>query len=637
MGDLNVRVAKSKQQTQKFVRHLLSDVKAVQYMLDNNWFEDDIIRIGAEQEMCIVDDSYKPAHRNLELLKQINHKDVVAELAQFNIELNLDPHELTGNCFSKLEDEILEKMDLVHRNCEQLDMQAVLTGILPTIRKSDVAQENVTPFERYKLLITVLNRLRGSKIDLKIGGTDELMVQHDSALMEACNTSFQIHLQIKPQEFVDQYNFAQIISAPVMAIAANSPLLLGRRLWHETRIALFQQAVDTRKNVEHLRERSPRVSFGNRWLKNSITELYKDDIARYKVILNADIEHDSMEQIEQSIVPHLRALNIHNGTVYRWNRPCYGISGNGKPHLRIENRIIPSGPTVLDEVANAALWIGLMHGNEENMKDVTERFDFDDAKNNFFAACRYGINSYFHWIDGEKVNATDLLAEKLIPMARNGLEKANVDAKDIERYMGVIEQRVNKRVTGSTWMLASFNQLIKTSGREEAATAITAKISNQQRDNTPIHEWELASLEDVKNWSPHSLKVEEFMTTDIFTAHPGDIVEFLADILEWNKIRHLPIENKHGKLVGVVSSRMLLRHYQEVLKEPKIRSTTAKDIMKTDPITISPDDSIIEAIRRMEDNKIGCLPVVKNNKLVGIVTEADFLSLSTRLMKRLSD
>ena len=637
MGELNVRIASSKEQSQIFVKHLLEDVEALSFMLDNNWFENDIVRIGAEQEMCIVDKNCKPAHQNIELLNIIDHPDVVTELAKFNIELNLDPKELTGNCFSELEKEILEKIELVKEASDSLDLKPVLTGILPTIRKSDVNFKNVTPLDRYKLLLQILKKLRGSKVELKIGGTDELHTKHDSALTEACNTSFQVHLQIKPEEFVDRYNFAQIIAAPLMAICVNSPLLFGKRLWHETRIALFQQSLDTRDSVEHLREKSPRVVFGHQWLRESITELYKEDIARYKVLLNTDITESSLDLVKKGEVPKLRALNIHNGTVYRWMRPCYGVSDNGKPHLRIENRIIGAGPSVIDEVSNAAFWIGLMNGFEDDMKEVINRFDFDDAKNNFFAACRYGINSYFNWIDGEKIEAIELLKDKLIPIAITGLQKAGVNQEDIDRYIGVIENRVANKVTGASWTLDSFNQLIKDCGREEAATILTSKMIQMQEQNKPVHEWETATKDDIENWSPHSLKVEEFMTTDLFTAHPDDIIEFVADIIDWRKIRHVPVETKTGRLAGVVSSRLLLKHYRHVVKHNIQDTITVKDIMIKDPITISPYQSIIEAIELMEEHQIGSLPVVKRGKLVGIVTEVDFLRLSTRLMRRLSE
>lgn len=639
MGNFNVRLADNQTQNQKFIYHLLEDVQALTYMLEHNLFENDVVRIGAEQEMCLVDDDLKPSPRNLELLKAIQHKDIVSELANFNIEINLNPRELKGDCFQQLENELLKKIDLVNAKASELDIQTIITGILPTIRKSDVSHKNVTPIDRYLFLLNLLNELRGSHLELNIRGTDELNVQHDSSLMEACNTSFQVHLQVRPQNFVHQYNFSQLIAAPVMAIAVNSPLLLGKRLWHETRIALFQQSLETRRKHEHLRDESPRVIFGNRWLKNSITELYKEDITRFQVLLNADIEKGSMQILKEGGVPDLKALNTHNGTVYRWNRPCYGIGENGKAHLRIENRIFSAGPTVVDQIANSAFWVGLMNGYECNMNEVIQNMSFDDARNNFFAACRYGINSYFHWIDGKRIDATELILEQLIPMAKNGLQKVNVQEEDIHKYLGIIQKRAEKSVTGSSWVLASYNQLRKSVGREESIIAITSKMIEKQKINEPVHNWELASLHDIKNWSPHNLKVEEFMTTDLFTAKPSDLIALAADIVDWQTIRYLPIENDKGELVGILSSRMLLSHFKSsaaYINEDE-RPQLIEEIMNSNPITISPYQTIIEAIDLMESNKIGCLPVVKKNRLVGIVTEMDFLRLSGRLIKRVGE
>jgi len=637
MGDLDVKMAGNALKSQKFVRHLLNDVQAMETMLKDNWFEDDILRIGAEQEMCLIDASGKPAHSNIEFLEKVTDKDIVTELAQFNIELNLKPQIFTGNCFSLLENEILEKMETVWARCEQLGIMPILTGILPTIRKSDVGHENVTPLERYQLLMRVLNKLRGSEVELKIDGTDELLVKHDSALLEACNTSFQVHLQIKPQEFVEKYNQAQAIAGPVMAMAVNSPLLFGKRLWHETLIALFQQSVDTRKSMEHLRDSSPRVIFGNSWLTGSLTELYKEDIVRHRVILNTDINENVFELLEKGITPKLRALNVHNGTVYRWNRPCYGISGNGKPHLRIENRILPAGPSVLDEVANAAFWIGLMHGFKSISKDITKDIDFDDAKTNFFVASKTGLDSYMNWIGGKRIRTTELLQKELIPVAKEGLRSAEVDAGDISRYCDVLEARIDQRITGSSWMLGSYNKLIKDAAKEEAASAVTHAIVNNQRSNIPIHEWKQAALNDIPNWSPHVLRVEEFMTTDVFTVQPNDILELVADILDWRKIRYLPVEDRKGNLVGLVTSRMLLRYFKKQANLTEKKPEPAKSLMLKNPITVSPQETILDALKKMEENKIGCLPVVKKGKLVGIVTEMDFMRLSARLMKRMGE
>lgn len=209
--------------------------------------------------------------------------------------------------------------------------------------------------------------IRGRQFDLYLKGVDELHIRHDSIMFEACNTSFQTHLQIAPEEFVPAYNWALAISAPVLAISSNSPLLLGKELWSEIRIALFQQSIDTRHSIDEIREQRPRVTFGKDWIYNSITEIYKEDITRFEVLINDDINENSVETIQSGNVPQLRALRLHNGTIYRWNRMCYGITDN-KPHMRIECRYIPAGPSIQDEIANAAFWVGLMKARPENVK-----------------------------------------------------------------------------------------------------------------------------------------------------------------------------------------------------------------------------------------------------------------------------
>jgi len=634
MGDLNVTMADSSAESQRFTKQMLADVQALEYMLENNWFEDDIVRIGAEQEMCIIDNLGKPAHMNMELLDRINDKDIVHELAKFNIELNLAPQTFTGNCLSAVEHEILEKMKLVRKHCDDMGIHPILTGILPTIRKSDVDHSNVTPLERYGLLMDVLNNLRGDLVELNISGVDELIVKHESALLEACNTSFQVHLQIKPQEFVSKYNQAQVLAAPVMAVAVNSPLLFGKRLWHETRIALFQQSVDTRKSVEHLREKSPRVMFGNDWLRKSIIELYKEDIIRFRVILNTDVDEDVNELLEKGITPKLRALNVHNGTVYRWNRPCYGISPNGKPHLRIENRILPAGPTVLDEMANAAFWLGLMNSFDDYSADVTKDFEYDSMRRNFFLASQNGLDSIFEWKQNKRISASELIEKELLPLAKEGLGKANVAPADISRYLDVIEARVKKGVTGSSWMLKSYNKMVKKAPKDEAITALTAAIVYKQRENIPVHLWADAEIMDSKDWSPAVMKVEEFMTTDVHTCQKEDILDLVADILDWKKIRYMPVEDAKGELVGLMTSRILLRHYKKENNLANKKPQTVESLMVKNIITIAPQDSILKAIELMEENTIGCLPVVEKGKLVGVVTEMDFLKLSASIMRR---
>jgi len=222
---------------------------------------------------------------------------------------------------------------------------------------------------------------------------------------------------------------------------------------------MFQQSLDTRSTHDHLRERSPRVSFGKDWLHNSVMEIYKEDIARFRVLISSDVKEDSLEMIKDGKAPKLRALQVHNSTVYRWNRPCYGISDNGKPHLRIENRVIPSGPTVIDEVANAVFWLGTCIGMSMEVEDITKKMSFEDARDNFGKAARFGVDSKFTWFDDEKISCKDLILEKLIPIARKGLAARKVNKKDIDKYLGVIEDRTKSHMTGARWMLRAYSDM----------------------------------------------------------------------------------------------------------------------------------------------------------------------------------
>ncbi|MEZ4985507.1 MAG: CBS domain-containing protein [Saprospiraceae bacterium] len=463
------------------------------------------------------------------------------------------------------------------------------------------------------------------------------LVKHDSPLLEACNTSFQVHLQVTPQEFVHLYNIAQTLAAPVMAIAANSPIVFGKRLWHETRIALFQQALDVRTTHDHLRERSPRVSFGTGWLDKSIMEIYKEDLARFRVLLGNDINEDSIDMIQEGKVPKLRALQVHNSTVYRWNRPCYGISPNGKPHLRIENRVLPSGPTVIDEVANAAFWLGAMTGMAANYKDIREVISWEDVRDNFGKAAKFGIDTNFTWFKDKKINATDLVLKELLPMARQGLEIRQVAKEDIDKYLGVIEARANAHMNGARWQLRAYTQLKKEVNRDEALSILTACILRQQEEGKPVHTWEMPKQSDLKEYRPSALTVEEFMETDLFTIQEDDLIEMAANLMDWRKIRHMPVENTKGHLVGLVTSRMMLRYYANGKTWNGAEVSAVRDIMIHAPITISPDANLLKAMRLMREHRIGCLPVTQNDELIGIITEMDFVRISNRLLERLEE
>ncbi|MDX1684053.1 MAG: CBS domain-containing protein [Saprospiraceae bacterium] len=638
MGEQKVSLLSDNTQMQKFVRSLLDDVQALSYMLENNWFDTENMHIGAEQEMCLVEGlNYRPAFIAMEALEKMKDHDwVESELARFNLEINLSPQPFTGSCLSDMEKENRSRLKILQESLDDLDARYILTGVLPTLKKFHLDSDCLTPKRRYKALMEAIdNQLLGSSYDLRIIGIDELLVKHRSPLLEACNTSFQVHLQVRPEDFVNQYNIAQTLAAPVMAIAANSSLVFGRRLWHESRIALFQQSLDTRSTHEHMRERSPRVSFGNDWLKKSILEIYREDIARFRVLLAADIKEDSLSKVQKGEVPHLTSLQVHNSTVYRWNRPCYGISANGKPHLRIENRVLPSGPTVRDEIANAAFWLGLMSAMSSTVDDIRDHITFPDIRDNFTKAAKFGIDSSFNWFKDKKISACELIQKELIPMAREGLKNRQVDQEDIDKYLDVIDERADAHMNGARWSLRAFTKLKEETTIDEALTTVTSSMIKNQRAGLPVHNWDLPSLSDLQSYEPSKLVVSEFMQTDLFTVQKEDVIELVAEMMDWRKIRYTPVEDRAGNLVGLVSSRILLRYYVR-RQSAGDRPVCVEDIMIQDPITIGPNVTLIEALNVMRQKRIGCLPVVDDEQLVGVITESDFLRISSRLLERLS-
>ena len=638
MGVANVRLPGDNAQSQAFVRHILRDLQALEFMLDNDWFESDIVRIGAEQEMCLVDRrSFKAAPVNVAVLDKLSQYPWSdSELAKHNLETNLTPRVFTGTALRELHAEVDEHLKIIDEAAAEFGAEVVLTGILPTLRKFDLDLSNLTPRPRYVALMeAIANHKSDRNYEVRLKGIDELTVRHDSPLIEAANTSFQVHLQVAPADFVKYYNIAQALTGPVLATAANSPLVFGRRLWHENRIALFQQALDTRSTHDHMRERSARVSFGKGWLDRSILDIYREDVARFRTLLAADIDDDSLADVRAGKVPRLHGLQVNNSTVYRWNRPCYGISDTGKPHLRIENRVLPAGPTTVDEIANAALWLGAMEGMALRVEDIRREMSFEDVADNFAKAAQFGIDSKFNWFGEGKVPAADLLREQIIPMAEEGLRHRGIDPADIDRYLGVVRERVARLSTGARWQLKSFTKLRERVGRDEALVSLTAAMVHHARAGKPVHEWPLASEEALPLYAPDRLLVEEFMETDLFTCHSHDLIDLVAEMMDWRKIRYMPVEDKSGALCGLVTARLMLRYHVRLARDPQNTKTTIQEIMVATPITVAPTATIVHAMDLMREHKVGCLPVVKDKELIGIITEMDFLRVSGRLIRQL--
>lgn len=624
MGDQQISPLTS-QAKKEFLRHLLDDINALETMIADGMIESGITRIGAEQEYCLVRDNLRPAMTGPEILASTADPHFTSELAKWNLEINLDPQDAGPGCFDRMRNQLVELLDLAHKKAEAFDSKVILTGILPTIRKSELDFVNMTPNPRYRVLDNILKELRGEEFTLSIEGVDEVSVKTDSILYEACNTSFQIHLQIEPDEFADKYNWAQVVAGPVLACCVNSPLLLGKELWNETRIALFRQSLDIRHAGNYIRDKQPRVAFGYDWLKESVVEIFRDDVAMYRLLISAEVEEKSTDQLVQNKVPELRAMNLHNGTLYKWNRACYGIGG-GVPHLRIENRYVPAGPTPIDEMANMAFWVGLMMAMPDKSRGNWEKcFHFKEVRHNFLKAAQHGLSNEFTWF-GEVKTASELILEDLLPMAAKGLKSMGVPRKESRPYLNIIEQRVLKRQTGSDWIVNSMRKLQKKCTADESILIVTQQMNDYCKEGTPVHEWKLPKRSVLKSIPKRYERVDSIMTSNVMTVRDDDLLGYAMSIMDWYNFRHLPVENNKGQVIGVVTAKDVEQYISESDALPLVR-----DCMTTDVLTIAPERSLEKAEKTMLANEIGSLPVVRDDRVIGIITAEDIRNVKEKL------
>src|SRR6185437_1577827 len=499
MGEHNVQQYVDERKTQAFMKALLEDLCALAYMVDEGYLESDVTRIGAEQEMFLIDRYLRPAPISLEVLKQTHDARLTTEVARFNLEANLTPLKLDDDCFSRLEQELVDVIELARSSAATQGADVLLSGILPTLRKSDLTLDNLTPVARYHQLDRGVIGLRGGPLSIHIKGLDELHLTHDNIMMESCNTSFQFHFQSNAREFANHYNIAQAITAPVLAAAVNSPLLFGQRLWQETRVALFQHSTDERSRPQLARNQPTRVSFGDRWLEHSVIELFQDQIVRFRPIMISEPDDNPFEVLARGGTPLLSALRMHNGTVWRWNRACYGVT-EGVAHLRIENRALPSGPTIVDEIANAAFFTGLMVALPHAYGEIANRMVFDDAKMNFFRAARHGLDAQFQWIDGQSHTATSLILRQLLPLARQGLSSSHVASEDIDKYLGIIEERTRSGQTGARWIMKSVSAKGNSASTDGGRRRLTVAMLANQKQGQPVHRWPTIENADSEEW-----------------------------------------------------------------------------------------------------------------------------------------
>lgn len=636
MGEKNIHLASDPQELRVFMQHVLDDLGTLEEMFAGDLFELEVTRIGAEQELFLVDAARRPAPRAMELLERLDDPRFTTELALFNLEFNLEPIAIGADCLRQLESGLDGALESVRRVAAELDTDVVLTGILPTLEKEDLSDANMTPLARYHVLAEAMRRHRGGDFEIFLRGQDELDTRHDSVMLEACNTSFQIHFQVHPSRFATVYNVAQAVTAPVLAAAVGSPLLFGRRLWRETRIGLFEQSIDTRGPHSHRRRVPSRVSFGDRWLDASVLEIFRDDVANFRLLLSREVDEDSRAVLAAGEVPRLRALTLFNGTVYHWNRPCYGLS-DGRPHLRIENRVLPAGPSVIDEVANAALWFGALHALADELGDtLPARLPFEAAHENFLGAARMGLQAELRWLEGRTLPARELLVAELLPRARQGLRDMGIAAEDADHYLDVVAERVAERRTGAQWMLDSLAAMGGQGSLEERLAGLTAAQIERQREGKPVAHWPLAHIEESGRREHHHARVGALMSSELFTVGADDVIDLVAAVMDWRHIRHVPVEGPEHRLLGLVTHRGVLRAMaRRPAPEGRPQPIAVGEVMETDVVTVSPSTSTLDAIALMRRHRVSALPVVEGDKLVGIVTERDFMPVAARLLEEL--
>ena len=393
-------------------------------MLREAAFETDDPMTGLEMELNLIDDAGDPALKNAEVLEAIADPDFQTELGQFNIEINVAPAKLREGGLSKFEDSLRRSLNDAEEKGSKVGAHQVMIGILPTLAEGHMNVSSLSSNPRYKLLSEQILAARGEDITISISGKERLTTTSDSIVPEAACTSTQFHVQTSPDQFAAHWNAAQAIAGVQLAVSANSPYLLGKELWRETRIPLFEQATDTRSEELKAQGVRPRVWFGERWI-TSVFDLFEENVRYFPALLPVTDDEDPLEVLESGGTPALHELKLHNGTIYRWNRPVYDIS-QGIPHLRVENRLLAAGPTIADTIANAALWFGLVRYLVESERPLWSQMSFSAAEENFHVAAQMGVDAQVYWPGLGQVRATELVLRRLLPMARAGLDSWGV-------------------------------------------------------------------------------------------------------------------------------------------------------------------------------------------------------------------
>ncbi|WP_353941229.1 glutamate-cysteine ligase family protein [Streptomyces sp. HUAS MG91] len=469
-------------------------LEGLQRLLEEKRFDRPKNLMGLEIELNLAGPDGLPRMMNAEVLERIASRDFQTELAMFNLEVNIAPHRLGGRVLDQLAEELRTGLGYAHRKANEVAAGIVMIGILPTLSAEDLVSANLSDVDRYTLLNDQIVAARGEEFALDIDGVERLSCTSASIAPEAACTSVQLHLQVTPGRFADVWNAAQAVAAVQIALGANSPFLFGRELWRESRPPLFQQSTDTRPPELVAQGVRPRTWFGERWI-DSAYDLFEENLRFFPPLLPLLDDEQPLEVVEKGGTPSLAELVLHNGTVYRWNRPVYGVV-DGVPHLRVENRVLPAGPTVTDVIANAAFYYGVVRALAEDARPVWSRLSFDAASRNFDAACRYGIEARLQWprrgrFGGtEAVPAVTLVRDELLPLAAAGLDAWGVEPADRDFYLGVIEERCARRTNGAQWQAATYHRALESGlGRDAALAATTRRYAELMHLGEPVHTW----------------------------------------------------------------------------------------------------------------------------------------------------
>lgn len=448
--------------------------------------------IGAELECNLVDEAGRPAMVNRAVLAGMHDDRVTLEVDRFNMEINAKPFPLAGAPFAATSRELTNALEAIRRAARAHGAEPVTIGILPTLREEDLTSSALTEGHRYRALSSGLRRLRGEPFPLHIHGEDALDLRADDVAYEGANTSLQVHLRTNPAEFAATYNAAQIATAITLAISGNSPLFLGRRLWEETRIALFRQSVDDRVSASDNDWRPARVSFGHGWVREGALELFREAVHLHEPLLPVSTEEDPLAVVRAGGIPRLAELRLHHGTIWRWNRAIYDDSAGG--HLRIEMRALPAGPTVKDMIANAAFLLGLTLGLRRSADDLVTRITFGHVRRNFYEAARRGLDAELLWPWGEgpspKLLRANDLALHLLPLAREGLVRERVSSDDADSALGIIHARLASGSTGARWQRCTFARLLQSGlDANEASRSLVVRYRELSESGEPVHTW----------------------------------------------------------------------------------------------------------------------------------------------------